>query len=61
MAGITIKEYGLTFVWACLKEYLGSSWPILLLFALGIIVGICMALMKWLTNRQAGVGGGVRA
>ena len=46
MAGITIKEYGLTFVGACLKEYLGSSWPILLLFALGIIVGICVALMK---------------
>ena len=22
---------------------------------------ICMALMKWLTNRQSGLGGGARA
>lgn len=43
MSGITIKEYGLTFVWACLREYLGDSWPILLIFAVGIIAGILLA------------------
>ncbi len=44
MAGITIKEYGLTFVWACLKEYLGRSWPILLIFVLGCVAGIVAAI-----------------
>ena len=44
MAGITIKEYGLTFVWACLREYLGASWPILLIFAVGIAAGILLAV-----------------
>ena len=39
MAGITIKEHGLMFVWACLREYLGASWPILLIFAVGTLVG----------------------
>ena len=46
MAGITIKEYGLTFVWACLREYLGGSWPILLIFAVGIAAGIVLALIR---------------
>ena len=44
MAGITIKEYGLTFVWACLREYLGRSWPILLIFAAGILAGILVSV-----------------
>ena len=46
MAGITIKEYGLTFVWACLREYLGRSWPILLIFAAGIVAGILFSVFK---------------
>lgn len=46
MAGITIKEYGLAFVWACLKEYLGASWPIALIFVVGIAVGIAAVIMK---------------
>ncbi len=45
MAGITIKEHGLMFVWACLREYLGASWPILLIFAVGTLVGILMPLL----------------
>lgn len=46
MAGISIKEYGLTFVWACLREYLGASWPFLLIFCLGILAGILMPHLK---------------
>ena len=42
MSGITLKEYGLTFVWACLKEYLGASWPFALLFAVGIAAAILL-------------------
>ncbi len=44
MTGITVKEYGLGFVRACLREYLGGSWPILLIFAAGIAAGILLAL-----------------
>ena len=44
MQGITIKEHGLMFVWACLKEYVGSSWPILAIFLCGIVAGILLAL-----------------
>ncbi|MBP3872949.1 MAG: hypothetical protein J6E32_04460 [Lachnospiraceae bacterium] len=44
MSGITIKEYGLTFVWAALREYLGRSWPILLIFAAGCVLGIVFAI-----------------
>lgn len=44
MTGVTVKEYGLGFVWACLKGYLGDSWPILLIFAAGIIAGILLAV-----------------
>ena len=46
MAGISIKEYGLTFVWACLREYLGAPWPFLLIFCLGILAGILMPHLK---------------
>ena len=42
MSGITLKEYGLTFVWACLKEYLGGSWPFALIFAVGIAAAILL-------------------
>ena len=49
MSGITVKEYGLTFVWACLKEYLGASWPILLIFILGTVIGI---LVPFLIRRK---------
>jgi hypothetical protein len=44
MQGITIKEHCLMFVWACLKEYVGSSWPILAIFLCGIVAGILLAL-----------------
>lgn len=40
MSGITLKEYGLTFVWECLKEYLGHSWPLLLIFLAGTAAAI---------------------
>ena len=46
MSGITVKEYGLTFVWACLREYLGASWPILLIFAAGCLAGILLPLIS---------------
>ncbi len=42
MSGITLKEHGLTFVWACLKEYLGASWPFALIFAVGIAAAILL-------------------
>ncbi len=45
MTGITVKEYGLKFVGACLKEYVGASWPILLIFAVGIVAGILIAIL----------------
>ncbi len=44
MTGITVKEYGLRFVGACLKEYVGESWPILLIFAVGILAGIVLSM-----------------
>ena len=44
MQGITIKEHGLMFVWACLKEYVGGSWLILAIFLGGIVAGILLAL-----------------
>ncbi len=44
MTGITVKEYGLRFVGACLKEYVGESWPILLIFAVGILVSIVLSM-----------------
>ncbi len=44
MSGITIKEYGLAFVGACLREYLGGSWPIALILLLGIAVSILLVL-----------------
>lgn len=45
MAGITIKEYGLAFVWVCLKEYLGRSWPILAIFAAGTVACLLLAML----------------
>ncbi len=45
MTGITVKEYGLKFVGACLREYVGASWPILLIFAAGIVAGILIAIL----------------
>ncbi len=46
MTGITVKEYGLGFVWACLREYVADSWPILLIFAAGLVAGILLAVTK---------------
>ena len=46
MAGITVKEYGLYFVWACLKEYLGASWPVLVIFLAGCAAGILFYILK---------------
>ncbi len=45
MTGITVKEYGLGFVWACLKEYVGASWPVLAIFAAGLVAGILLAVL----------------
>lgn len=44
MTGITIREYGLGFVWACLKAYVGASWPFLLIFAAGLAAGLILAV-----------------
>ena len=27
MGGVTVREYGLSFVGVCLKHYIGKSWP----------------------------------
>ena len=40
MGGVTIREYGLSFVWVCLKNYIGRSWPILAIFLAGIIISV---------------------
>ena len=46
MSGVTIKEYGLRFVWVCLKKYMGGSWPILVIFAAGMLAGIIVTLLS---------------
>ena len=38
MGGVTVREYGLSFVGVCLKHYIGKSWPILVIFLAGIVV-----------------------
>ena len=46
MSGVTIKEYGLRFVWVCLKKYMGGSWPILVIFAAGMLAGLLVRLLS---------------
>ncbi len=38
MEGVTVREYGLSFVGVCLRNYLGKSWPFFLIFLAGIAV-----------------------
>ena len=45
MGGVTIKEYGLSFVWVCLKNYIGRSWPVLAIFLAGIIISIIVSVL----------------
>ena len=44
MGGVTVREYGLAFVWACLKKYVGGSWPILVIFLAGIAATILLSV-----------------
>ena len=44
MGGVTVKEYGLSFVRVCLQKYIGKSWPVLLIFLAGIAVSILLSL-----------------
>ncbi len=45
MGGVTVREYGLSFVWVCLKNYIGKSWPILAIFLAGILVSVLVSLL----------------
>ena len=45
MGGVTIREYGLSFVWVCLKNYIGRSWPILAIFLAGIIISVIVTVL----------------
>lgn len=37
MEGVKAADYGLLFVWECLKRYLGRSWPVLAVFLAGLV------------------------
>lgn len=49
MNGVSVRQYGLSFVWECLKRYLGESW---------LIAAVCLAGMiltaLFLTFRKNG-------
>ncbi|MBR1900362.1 MAG: hypothetical protein IJ820_04790 [Lachnospiraceae bacterium] len=45
MGGVTIREYGLSFVWVCLKNYIGRSWPVLVIFLVGIVISVIMSIL----------------
>lgn len=40
MGGVTVREYGLSFVGVCFRNYIGKSWPFLVVFLVGIAVSI---------------------
>ncbi len=44
MGGVTVREYGLSFVRVCLQKYIGKSWPFLLIFLAGIAVSILLSV-----------------
>ena len=44
MGGVSVREFGLRFVWECLKRYVGKSWPILVIFLAGIAVSLLLLL-----------------
>ena len=44
MGGVTVREYGLRFVWECLKKYVGESWPVLVIFLAGILISLILFL-----------------
>ena len=46
MGGVTVREYGLSFVGVCLKHYIGKSWPILVIFLAGIVVSVILSLRR---------------
>lgn len=46
MEGVRIKDYGLRFVWECLKRYFGDSWQIALVCLAGLLVSAALMIFR---------------
>lgn len=59
MEGVKVSQYGLLFVWECLKKYFGGSWEIAAVCLLGMIVSPLFLL--WEKNTEGGESPAVRS
>ena len=46
MGGVTVREYGLSFVRVCLQNYIGKSWPFLVIFFAGILICVLWSFRR---------------
>ena len=46
MEGVKVKDYGLSFVWECLKRYFGGSREILWVCLAGMLISAALMIFR---------------